>query len=46
VSAEHGIGIKKKAFLAHTRSETEIAAMRQIKAALDPRSILNPGKIF
>ncbi|MDR3100054.1 MAG: FAD-binding oxidoreductase [Paraburkholderia sp.] len=46
VSAEHGIGVKKKAFLAHTRSEVEIAAMRQIKAALDPRSILNPGKIF
>ena len=46
ISAEHGIGIKKKAFLGHTRSEVEIAAMRQIKAALDPRSILNPGKIF
>jgi FAD/FMN-containing dehydrogenase len=46
VSAEHGIGVKKKDFLGHTRSATEIAAMRQIKAALDPRSILNPGKIF
>ncbi|HEY1611511.1 MAG TPA: FAD-binding oxidoreductase [Paraburkholderia sp.] len=46
VSAEHGIGIKKKAFLRHTRSEAEIAAMRQIKAALDPLAILNPGKIF
>jgi FAD/FMN-containing dehydrogenase len=46
VSAEHGIGVKKKAFLGHTRSEAEIAAMRLIKSALDPRSILNPGKIF
>lgn len=46
VSAEHGIGIKKKAYLGNTRSDTEIAAMRQIKAALDPKSILNPGKIF
>ena len=46
VSAEHGIGVKKKAFLSFTRSAVEIAAMRQIKAALDPRSILNPGKIF
>jgi FAD/FMN-containing dehydrogenase len=46
VSAEHGIGVKKKAFLTFTRSDVEIAAMRQIKAALDPRSILNPGKIF
>lgn len=46
VSAEHGIGVKKKAFLGHTRSAVEIAAMRRIKASLDPRGILNPGKIF
>lgn len=46
VSAEHGIGVKKKAFLGHTRSEVEITSMRQIKAALDPLSILNPGKLF
>ncbi|SMG49049.1 FAD-binding oxidoreductase [Paraburkholderia susongensis] len=46
VSAEHGIGVKKKAFLGHTRTRIEIAAMHQIKAALDPRGILNPGKIF
>ncbi|MFM0476355.1 FAD-binding oxidoreductase [Paraburkholderia strydomiana] len=46
VSAEHGIGVKKKAYLGHTRSDAEITAMRLIKTALDPRSILNPGKIF
>lgn len=46
ISAEHGIGVKKKGFLGHTRSAVEIAAMRQIKAALDPRGVLNPGKIF
>ena len=46
VSAEHGIGVKKKAFLGHCRSEAEVTAMRLIKGALDPRSILNPGKIF
>jgi len=46
VSAEHGIGVKKKAFLGHTRTAVEIAAMRRIKAALDPHGILNPGKIF
>lgn len=46
VSAEHGIGVKKKAFLGHTRSVVEIAAMRRIKASLDPHGILNPGKIF
>ncbi|AFQ51121.1 FAD-binding oxidoreductase [Burkholderia cepacia] len=46
VSAEHGIGVKKKAFLGHTRSDAEITAMRKIKAALDPREILNPGKVI
>ncbi len=46
VSAEHGIGVKKKSFLDVTRSPTEIAAMRAIKAALDPGAILNPGRVF
>ncbi len=46
VSAEHGIGLEKRAFLPHSRSEQEIAVMRSIKQALDPRQILNPGKIF
>ncbi len=46
VSAEHGIGLLKKDALGYTRSRAEIAAMRAIKAALDPKNILNPGKIF
>lgn len=46
VSAEHGIGQLKRKVLGHTRSPAELAAMRAIKAALDPRGILNPGKIF
>jgi FAD/FMN-containing dehydrogenase len=46
ISAEHGIGLLKKAYLAHSRSEPELALMRTIKAALDPRGILNPGKVF
>ncbi len=46
VSAEHGIGLEKKPYLSISRSETEIAIMRTIKAALDPKAILNPGKIF
>jgi FAD/FMN-containing dehydrogenase len=46
VSAEHGIGLEKKDYLAISRSETEIALMRQLKHALDPKGILNPGKIF
>ena len=45
VSAEHGIGAKKRGVLGHTRSPAELAAMRAIKAALDPRGI-NPGKLL
>ncbi len=46
VSAEHGIGLLKRDFLHHTRSHAEIAAMRALKRALDPKGILNPGRIF
>ena len=46
VSAEHGIGLLKKAYLGHSRSEAEVALMRRLKAAMDPTSILNPGKVF
>ncbi|HHY55653.1 MAG TPA: FAD-binding oxidoreductase [Chloroflexi bacterium] len=46
VSAEHGIGLEKKAFLSLSRTPAEIATMRRLKAALDPHHILNPGKIF
>ncbi|QCP87270.1 FAD-binding oxidoreductase [Cereibacter sphaeroides] len=46
ISAEHGIGVDKKPFLHLTRSHGQIATMRLLKAALDPRMILNPGRIF
>ena len=46
VSAEHGIGLEKKNYLEISRSETEIGLMRNLKKALDPKNILNPGKIF
>ena len=46
ISAEHGIGILKRAFLDKSRTAQELAAMRLIKQALDPAGILNPGKIF
>ncbi len=46
VSAEHGIGVHKIDFLHHSRSPAEIDTMRLLKHALDPRNILNPGKIF
>ncbi|MEW9586199.1 FAD-binding oxidoreductase [Paraburkholderia sp. DGU8] len=46
VSAEHGIGSKKRNVLGHTRGPAELAAMRAVKVALDPHGILNPGKIL
>jgi FAD/FMN-containing dehydrogenase len=46
VSAEHGVGLLKKAYLHYSRSELEVSIMRQIKAAFDPLGIMNPGKIF
>ena len=46
VSAEHGIGLHKKAWLHASRTPEEIALMRRIKRAMDPAGLLNPGKIF
>ncbi len=46
ISAEHGIGTLKKRWLERDRSPGEVAAMRSIKAALDPDGILNPGALL
>jgi FAD/FMN-containing dehydrogenase len=46
ISAEHGIGLEKKPYLYVSRSAAEVALMRTLKSALDPKGILNPGKIF
>ncbi|WP_422000218.1 FAD-binding oxidoreductase [Reyranella sp.] len=46
ISAEHGIGIEKIDELAHYRSKIELDTMRSIKRALDPKNIMNPGKIL
>lgn len=46
VSAEHGIGLEKKPWMAITRNPVERALMQDIKRMLDPKGILNPGKIF
>jgi len=46
ISAEHGIGLVKKAELGSTRSAAEIEVMRGIRAVLDPAGIMNPGKLF
>ncbi len=46
IAAEHGIGLEKRAYLSWCRSEQEINLMRTLKQALDPKGILNPGKIL
>ena len=46
ISAEHGIGQLKREELAHYKSAVELDLMRRIKAALDPRGLLNPGKVL
>jgi FAD/FMN-containing dehydrogenase len=46
ISAEHGIGRAKRRWLALDRSASELRAMHQIKDALDPRGLLNPGVLL
>ena len=46
ISAEHGVGLLKKAYLDYSRSAAEISIMKGIKAVFDPDGIMNPGKIF
>lgn len=46
ISAEHGIGLEKKPFLAISRTNEEIALMKTLKCALDPKNLLNPGKVI
>ena len=46
VSAEHGIGIEKLAWLPHSRTPTEVALMKLLKTSLDPKNILNRGRVI
>ena len=45
ISAEHGIGVLKRADLARLGNPAKLAAMRAIKVAIDPMNIMNPGKV-
>lgn len=46
VSAEHGVGLEKKPYLDISRNSIEVNMMRTLKSTLDPKGILNPGKVF
>ncbi|MGH8258828.1 MAG: FAD-binding oxidoreductase [Steroidobacteraceae bacterium] len=46
IAAEHCIGLERREFLGYSRTPEEIAAMHALKGALDPKRILNPGKVI
>ena len=46
ITGEHGVGLAKKMFLRRQMGEGSYALMQSVKRALDPMSLLNPGKIF
>ncbi len=46
ITAEHGIGLLRKKYLSMNLGTNQIEVLRQLKRAFDPKSILNPGKIF
>lgn len=46
ISAEHGIGVLKRADLARLGDPARLAALKAIKHALDPQDIMNPGKLY
>lgn len=46
ISAEHGIGKLKRDLMAKTKEPVELAMMKSIKATLDPKGIMNPGKVL
>ncbi|MGC9561705.1 FAD-binding oxidoreductase [Brachymonas sp. M4Q-1] len=46
ISAEHGIGLLKRDTLPHYKSPVALALMRSLKQALDPRNLMNPGRVL
>ena len=45
ISAEHGIGALKVGKLSHYKSDVAIRMMQALKKALDPRNVMNPGRV-
>ena len=46
ISAEHGIGQTKRAQLAKVKAPEVLDVMRAIKASIDPKNLMNPGKVI
>jgi glycolate oxidase len=46
ITGEHGVGLAKKAWLPQQMGDASFALMKQVKRAIDPGGLLNPGKIF
>jgi glycolate oxidase len=46
ITGEHGVGVAKKAFLPKFAGDAQMRVMRELRRALDPAEILNPGKMF
>ena len=46
ITAEHGVGVLKRDYLELSRTPEEIALMKTIKTAMDPKGILNPGRVI
>jgi glycolate oxidase len=46
ITGEHGIGVAKKSFLPKFAGEAQMRVMRELRRVLDPKGILNPGKMF
>jgi len=46
ISAEHGIGMEKRKWLGNSRTDEEVRLMVNLKNLLDPKNILNPGKVL
>jgi FAD/FMN-containing dehydrogenase len=45
ISAEHGVGVMKRALIAELKDPVAIDVMGMLKRTLDPKNILNPGKV-
>jgi D-lactate dehydrogenase (cytochrome) len=45
-TGEHGIGLMKREHLVEEAGAGAVATMRAVKAALDPKGLMNPGKVF